>query len=128
MVKYINGAEGAPGAIGPYSQATVVGNLAFLSGQVPIDPSTGKLVEGGIEEQTDQVMQNLSAVLRKLGADFSNVCKTTILLKDLSHFATVNELYGTAMGEAKPARATFQVAGLPLGALVEIEMIAQISE
>ena len=126
MVDYINDSEGAPGAIGPYSQATRVGNIAFLSGQVPIDPSTGELVEGGIEEQIVQVMKNLKAVLTNLGCNFSNVAKTTILLKDLSHFGTVNEIYAESMEGAKPARATFEVARLPMDCLVEIEMIAEI--
>lgn len=125
MIKYINSAENAPTAIGPYSQATVAGPFAFLSGQVPIDPSTGKLVEGGIEEQTHQVMKNLKEVLSTLQLNFKNVAKTTILLSDLSHFQTVNEIYGSYLGETKPARATFQVAGLPLGAMIEIELIAQ---
>jgi 2-iminobutanoate/2-iminopropanoate deaminase len=128
MVDYINDSDGAPGAIGPYSQATRVGDMAFLSGQVPLDAETGKLVEGGIEAQTHQVMKNLSLVLKRLGGDFSNVCKTTILLQDLADFSTVNEIYGEWMKESRPARATFQVAGLPLNSLVEIEMIAHLPQ
>ncbi|MCB0320748.1 MAG: RidA family protein [Bdellovibrionales bacterium] len=123
-MKYLNGAEGAPNAIGPYSQATRVGNFVFLSGQIPLDPATGSLVPGGIEEQAERVMQNLQSVLKNAGANFQNVAKTTILLADLQHFAKVNEIYGKWMGDAKPARATFQVAALPLGSLIEIEMIA----
>jgi 2-iminobutanoate/2-iminopropanoate deaminase len=125
-IKYINNAEGAPGAIGPYSQATILGSIMFLSGQVPIDPATGKLVEGGINEQAEQVMKNLSKVLASQNISFNDVAKTTILLSDMANFAAVNEIYGRWMGEARPARATFQVAGLPLGALIEIEMIAAI--
>ncbi|MCB0334538.1 MAG: Rid family detoxifying hydrolase [Bdellovibrionales bacterium] len=124
-ISYKNGIEGAPGAIGPYSQATVVGNLAFLSGQVPIDPSTGKLVDGDIEQQAEQVMSNLSNVLQGLGLSFADVAKTTILLADMKSFGTVNEIYAKWMGDAKPARATFAVAGLPLGAMIEVEMIAE---
>ncbi|NBW40018.1 RidA family protein [bacterium] len=126
MVEYINDSEGAPSAIGPYSQATRVGDMIFLSGQVPLDAETGKLVEGGIEAQANQVMKNLSLVLKNVGGDFSNVCKTTILLQDLSHFGVVNEIYGAWMKDSRPARATFEVAGLPLGSLIEIEMIANI--
>lgn len=124
MVKYKNDLTGVPSAIGPYSQATQVGSLFFLSGQIPLDPNTGALAGGGIEEQTEQVMSNLSHVLKGLGLGFENVCKTTILLTDLSHFQTVNSIYGRWLENARPARATFQVAGLPLGSLVEIEMIA----
>ncbi len=124
-VSYKNGIEGAPGAIGPYSQATVVGNMAFLSGQVPIDPATGKLVEADIEKQAEQVMSNLSNVLQGLGLSFADVAKTTILLADMKYFAAVNEVYAKWMGDAKPARATFAVAGLPLDALIEVEMIAE---
>lgn len=123
-VEYINNAANAPDAVGPYSQATKVGNLVFLSGQIPLIPGTKSLVEGGIEAQTEQVLKNLSAVLANVGADFSKVCKTTILLQDLAHFGVVNEIYGKAMGESRPARATFQVAKLPFDALIEIEMIA----
>ena len=123
-VKYINGIEAAPKAIGPYSQATQVGNLTFLSGQVPIDPATGKLVSDQVEQQAHQVMKNLQSVLKGLEMDFSNVCKTTILLTDLSHCQKVNEIYAEWLKDNRPARATFQVAGLPLGAQIEIEMIA----
>lgn len=127
MIKYINSAENAPKAIGPYSQATTCGSLAFLSGQIPLDPATGKLVVGGIEEQAHQVMKNLKEVLQTLKLDFQNVAKTTILLQDLSHFQKVNEIYASHLGDAKPARATYQVAALPLGALIEVEMIAELA-
>lgn len=127
MLKYINGVNNAPAAIGPYSQAVIVGRLAYLSGQVPIDPETGTLVEGGIEPQANQVMKNLFAVLDHMGLDFSHVVKTTIFLMSMEDFKYVNKIYGDWMGEVKPARATIQVAGLPLGALIEIEMIAEVS-
>lgn len=124
MIEYISGAPQAPAAIGPYSQAVIYGNLAFLSGQVPISPATGKLVEGGIEEQTAQVMKNLEAVLRHLRLDFGHVLKSTIYLTDLKNFAAVNNIYEKSLGGKKPARATIQVSALPLGAMLEIEMIA----
>jgi 2-iminobutanoate/2-iminopropanoate deaminase len=124
MTDYINDAPNAPKAIGPYSQATAVGNLVFLSGQIPLDPSSGQIVEGGIEKQTEQVLKNLGAVLAHAKLTFSNVLKTTIFLTDLAHFQVVNGIYEKALGTSKPARATVQVAALPRGAMVEIEMIA----
>lgn len=117
-------AADAPAAIGPYSHAAEAGGLLFCSGQVPLDPSTMKLVEGGIEAQTRQVLSNLKSVLAARQSDFSQVVKTTIFLADMADFPVVNEIYGEAFGDHKPARATVQVAGLPLGALVEIECIA----
>ena len=124
MIRYITDAPNAPKAIGPYSQATVANGTAYISGQIPLDPLSGKIVEGGIEAQTTQVLKNLEAILTHLGIGFNNVMKSTILLADLKHFQTVNELYERALGGAKPARATFQVAGLPRESLIEIEMIA----
>ena len=124
MTKYINDAPNAPKAIGPYSQAAQIGNLTFLSGQIPLDPQTGQLVPGGIKEQTEQVLKNISAVLTHVKLDFSHVAKTTIFLTDLSHFQVVNEIYERVLGGAKPARSTIQVAALPRGSLIEIEMIA----
>ena len=123
MVEYVNGVEKAPQAIGPYSQATVSGNLAFLSGQIPLDPSTGALVDGGIEAQTEQVMKNLYEVLTHLDANFSQVVKTTIFLSDLGNFKAVNEIYAKWLGDSRPARATVEVAALPLGSLVEMDMV-----
>jgi 2-iminobutanoate/2-iminopropanoate deaminase len=118
----------APGAIGPYSQAIVAapGSLVFLSGQVALDPKTGQLVGRSASEQAEQVMLNLVAVLRAAGCSFADVVKTTIFLADLADFAAVNEIYGRHLPPevAKPARATVQVAGLPRGALVEIDAIA----
>ncbi len=115
----------APAAIGPYSQAIQAGGLLFLSGQIPLDPATGVLVEGGIEAQTRQVLANLRAVLQAAGLDFTALVKTTIFLTDLNDFAVVNAIYGECFSEAiPPARATVQVAALPKGAKVEIEGIA----
>lgn len=114
----------APAAIGPYSQAVRRGNMVFLSGQVPLDPATKKLVEGDIRVQTEQVLANLDAVLRAAGLSFADVVKTTIYLVDLGHFQAVNETYARRFKEPFPARATVQVSKLPLGAMVEIDAIA----
>ncbi|HMQ52906.1 MAG TPA: RidA family protein [Anaerolineae bacterium] len=114
----------APAAIGPYSQAVKSGGFVFCSGQTPLDPATGQLVEGGIEVQTRQVMQNLSQVLAAAGSSFEQVVKTTIFLTNMADFAKVNAVYGSFFAAAPPARSTVQVAALPLGAAVEIEMIA----
>ncbi len=114
----------APAAIGPYSQAIEAGGWLFLSGQIPLDPLSGQLVEGGIEDQTRQVLANLEAVLAAGGVDFSAVVKATIYLTDLADFVAVNAIYGKAFPSAPPARATVQVAALPKGALVEIDCIA----
>lgn len=116
--------EQAPAAIGPYSQAVRAGQMLFVSGQIPLDPQTMELVPGGIEAQTRQVMANLAAVLQAAGESFSSVVKTTIYLADLADFATVNAVYGEAFPADPPARVTIQVAGLPRGALVEIDCIA----
>jgi len=115
----------APAAIGPYSQAVRAGNVVFTSGQIALDPGSGQLVGGGdVEEETRQVMQNLRAVLEASGASFENVVKTTIYLVDLADFAKVNALYGASFAGDPPARSTVQVAALPRGARVEIDMIA----
>jgi 2-iminobutanoate/2-iminopropanoate deaminase len=120
--------SGAPKAIGPYSQAIEVraGQLLFLSGQIPLDPSSGELVKGTIEEETAQVMRNLAAVLAAGGAGFQHVVKTTIYLTDLADFAKVNEVYGAHFKSSPPARATVQVAALPRGARVEIDAVAAV--
>jgi 2-iminobutanoate/2-iminopropanoate deaminase len=119
----------APSAIGPYSQAIAIsasGTLVFCSGQIALSPQTGQLIAGGdVVAQAEQVMQNLAAVLRAAGCDFSHVVKTTIFLASLADFAPVNEVYGRHFPSAPPARSTIQAAGLPRGALVEIEAIAQ---
>src|SRR3954463_6052599 len=116
----------APSAIGPYSQGIATNGFIFTAGQIPLDPVGGKIVEGGIVEQTDRVMQNLEEVLRAAGATWNDVVKTTVYLHDLSHFPTVNEVYGKWLGDARPARSTVQVTALPRGALVEIDAIAAI--
>jgi 2-iminobutanoate/2-iminopropanoate deaminase len=117
----------APAAIGPYSQAVRSGDLLFLSGQIPLDPASGKLVEGGIEAQTERVLLNLKAVLEAAGATLHSVVKTTVFLTDLNHFQAFNTVYGRHFASAPaPARATVQVAALPRGALVEIEAIARL--
>lgn len=126
MNEYINGVSGAPAAVGPYSQAVRAGDLVFLSGQIGLDPATGKLVEGGVEAQLKQVLANIRAVLSHLQLDFTHIAKTTIFVTDLSCFQSVNKLYGETLGSAKPARSTVQVAGLPLGAQVEVEVIARL--
>lgn len=118
--------EKSPAAIGPYSQGIKLGNLVFTSGQIPLVPSTGDLVEGGVEEQAHQVLQNLQAVLEASGANLSNVVKTTVFLKDLSNFATVNKIYGEYFKAPYPARSCVQVAKLPRDVEVEIEAIASI--
>ncbi len=114
----------APAPIGPYSQATRVGDWIFLSGQIPIDPLTGELIEGGVAAQTRQVLQNLQAVLTALGLNLDSIVKTTIYLTDLTMFAEMNAVYATYFRPPYPARATVQVSALPMGALVEIEAIA----
>jgi 2-iminobutanoate/2-iminopropanoate deaminase len=116
--------EHAPKAIGPYSQAIETNGMLFISGQVPIDPATGKIVEGGIKEQTEQVMKNIGAILKAAGYDFSDVVKSTCLLSDMANFVEMNEVYGSFYTENPPARAAYGVVRLPLGALVEIETIA----
>jgi len=117
----------APGAIGPYSQGVIANGFLFTAGQIPLDPVAGKIVEGGIVEQTNRVMENLQEVLRAAGASWGDVVKTTVYLHDLAHFPTVNEVYGKWLGDARPARSTVQVAALPRGALVEIDVVAAVS-
>ena len=124
IVKEIVATERAPRAIGPYSQAVRAGNLLFASGQIPIDPATGEFVAGGVAEQTDQVMRNLSAVFEAAGASLKQVVKTTVFLADMNDFTAMNEVYGRFFGENPPARATVQAARLPRDARVEIEAIA----
>jgi 2-iminobutanoate/2-iminopropanoate deaminase len=114
----------APKAIGPYSQAVRAGQLLFVSGQVPLDPATGQIVDGDIAAQTRRVFDNLAAVLKAGGRSFADVVRTTVFLADMNDFATVNEVYGTYFSEPYPARATVQVARLPKDARVEIDVIA----
>ena len=123
MKKIIN-TPNAPAAIGPYSQAILVGNTLYISGQVPIDPATGKIVEGGIVEQTEQVFKNIKAILDEAGFTFDDVVKSTCLLADMEYFKPMNEVYAKYYSSDCPARAAFAVKGLPMGVLVEIETIA----
>ena len=116
--------DGAPKAIGPYSQAIKANGLVFASGQIPLDPTTMQIVEGGIREQTERVMNNLSAVLQAAGSSLDRVVKTTVFLTDLADFADMNETYGRFFGEAPPARSTVQVSRLPRDVRVEIDLIA----
>lgn len=117
-------APGAPKAIGPYSPAIRAGNLLFLSGQIPIDPATGALVDGGIAAQTEQVMRNIAALLDAVGAGFEHVVRTTVFLADMNEFAAMNECYARFVTDPPPARATVQVARLPRDVRVEIDAIA----
>ncbi len=115
----------APAAIGPYSQAMVTGNLLFTSGQIAIDPATGNVVEGGIVEQTEQIMKNLGEVLKAAGATFDNAVKTTCFLAEIADFAAFNEIYGKYF-TSKPARSCVAVKDLPKGVLAEVEVIAEL--
>lgn len=123
MNKIIN-TDKAPKAIGPYSQAVLAGNTLYISGQVPIDPATGTVVEGGIKEQTEQVMKNIEAILTEAGYTFADVVKSTCLLSTMDNFAAMNEVYGKYYSVNPPARAAYAVQKLPLGVMVEIETIA----
>lgn len=123
MKKIIHTTE-APKAVGPYSQAVEANGMLFISGQIPIDPGIGKIVEGGIKEQTEQVMKNIGAILKATGYSYADVVKSTCLLNDMDNFAAMNEVYGRYYAENPPARAAYGVVRLPLGALVEIETIA----
>ena len=116
----------APAAIGPYAQATVLGNLLFTAGQIALVPGTMEMVTGSIEAQTEQVIANLTAILAEAGTDWSRVLKTTVFLTDLAEFGAFNAVYERMLGAAKPARSTVQVAALPKGGKVEIELIAEI--
>ena len=120
--------DAAPKAIGPYSQAVRAGDFLFLSGQIPLDPGTGQVVDGGIEAQTRRVMDNLRAVLAAGGATFAHVVRTTIYLADMAEFATVNEIYGGYFEPPAPARATVQVARLPRDVRVEIDVVAYLGQ
>ncbi len=127
-MKTIIHTDDAPKAVGPYSQAVRTGSLLFTAGQVAIDPAIGKLIEGDVAAQAEQVMRNLQAVLTAAGTGFEHVVKTTVFLVDMADFAALNGVYGRYFPQNPPARSTFAVRGLPLGALVEIEMVAEIPE
>ena len=123
-MKKVIATEHAPKAIGPYSQAIEANGMLFVSGQLPVDPATGKIVEGGIQEQTEQVLKNVGAILKEAGYTFANVVKSTCLLSTMDHFAGMNEVYARYDQSEAPARAAFAVQKLPLGVMVEIECIA----
>jgi 2-iminobutanoate/2-iminopropanoate deaminase len=126
MMKKAISTQQAPAAIGPYSQAIQVGNLVYTSGQIPIDPATGSFVEGGIKEQTRQSLTNVKAILGEVGVSMSNVVKTTVFLADMNDFADMNAVYAEFFTEPYPARSAVAVKTLPKGALVEIEVVAEI--
>jgi len=123
-MKKIIFAENAPKAIGPYSQAVEANGTLYISGQIPLNPETAKIVEGGITEQTEQVMKNIKAILTEAGYSFEDVVKSTVLLSDIANFGAMNEVYGKYYTENPPARAAYEVANLPMNVLVEIETIA----
>jgi 2-iminobutanoate/2-iminopropanoate deaminase len=120
--------EKAPAAFGPYSQAVCIGELIYTAGQVALEPASGRLVEGGIKEQTRQVLQNLAAILEAAGSSLAQVVKTAVFLQDINHFAEMNGVYAEFFPVRPPARSTVQVAALPLGALVEIEAVAVVND
>lgn len=124
-VRYISTTD-APEAIGAYSQATAAGGFLFTAGQIPLDPASGKVVEGDVTAQAEQVLKNLTAVLTNAGVSWAEVVKTTIFLVDMADFAKVNEVYAKAIGGSRPARSTVAVAGLPRGVRVEIECVAKL--
>ena len=126
MTNRIIKTDKAPAAIGPYSQAVAANGFVYTAGQIALDPSTGQVVAGGVAEQTEQVLKNLGAVLEAAGSSWTNVVKTTVFLKDMRDFPTVNEVYARMVGEARPARSTVAVAGLPRDVLVEIEAVATV--
>ena len=117
----------APAAIGPYAQGNIAGGLLFASGQIPLDPETGAIVGSTIEEQTAQVMKNVAAILEAAGTDFDHVVKTTCFLNDMNDFAAFNAEYAKSFGEVRPARSAVAVEKLPKGALVEVEVIAEVN-
>lgn len=123
-MKRIIKCETAPGAIGPYSQAVEVNGTLYISGQLPVDVATGKIVEGGIKEQTGMVLKNIGEILKEAGYGFEDVVKSTVLLSDMNNFKEMNEIYGWFYSVNPPARAAYQVVKLPLGAMIEIETIA----
>ena len=125
-MKQVIHTDKAPAAIGPYSQAIQIGQLLFTSGQVPIDPETGAIVEGGIQEQARQSLNNIKAILNAAGINMGAVVKTTVFLQDMNDFAAMNEVYAQFFQEPYPARSAVQVGRLPKDALVEIEAIAQL--
>lgn len=128
MAKQVVKTNHAPDAIGPYSQGIVVGSFVYTSGQIPLNPQTGEMVAGGIEEQTKQSLNNVKAILEQAGASMDNVVKTVVFLQDLKDFDQMNEVYATYFGDKAPARSCVQVARLPKDAKVEIEAVAYLDE
>lgn len=126
MAREVVATDKAPGAIGPYSQAIKINGMVYTAGQIPLDPATGKLVEGDIVAQSERVMQNLAGLLEASGSSLGKVVKTTCFLTNLDDFAAFNEVYGKHFGDNKPARSTVQVSRLPAGAQVEVECIAEL--
>lgn len=124
MNKEVISTEGAPAAVGPYSQAIASGDLVYTAGQIPMDPGTGKLAEGDVQVQAHRALKNLQAVLEAAGSSLDHVVKTTVFLQDIGDYAAVNEVYATYFGDSPPARSAVQVAALPLGARLEIEAVA----
>jgi 2-iminobutanoate/2-iminopropanoate deaminase len=124
MTKQIIKTDQAPAAIGPYEQAIRLGNMLYSSGQIALDPKTGDFLSGEIEAETEQTLNNVQAILKEAGMDMANVVKTNVYLADMNHFARMNAVYEKYFGESKPARACVQVAALPKGAKVEIDIIA----
>ncbi|MGH7793823.1 MAG: RidA family protein [Candidatus Binatia bacterium] len=124
MNKEVISTPNAPKAIGPYEQAIKVGEFVYASGQIPLDPKTGNVVQGDIKVQTRRALENLKAVLEAAGSSLDRVVKTTVFLKNIADFAAMNEVYGEYLGAAKPARSTVAVADLPRGALVEVDLVA----
>ena len=124
MTREIVATKEAPAAVGPYSQGVKTGSLVFTAGQIALDPATGQMIDGDVQAQTEQVLQNLQAVLKAAGTDMAHVAKCTVFLADIAEFGAMNEVYGLYFPDNPPARSAFQVAALPLGARVEIEAIA----
>lgn len=120
--------QSAPAAIGPYSQGVVANGLLFTAGQIALDPATGEIVKGDVTAQTSRVLANLQAILDAAGASWGDVVKTTVYLHDMSDFPRMNEVYGRVLGEARPARSTVAVAGLPRGVLVEIDAVVVVKQ
>ncbi|AEM78954.1 RidA family protein [Thermoanaerobacter wiegelii] len=123
-MKTIINTDAAPKAIGPYSQAVMIDGFLYTSGQIAIDPATGELVEGGIEAQTERVLENIKAILKAAGMDLNNVIKTTVFVTNMEDFAKINEIYGRYFKDNPPARSLVEVKSLPKGALIEIEVVA----
>lgn len=128
MKKKIVHTDEAPAAVGPYSQAVKIGELVYTAGQIPLDPATGKVVEGDIQAQTEQALKNLQAVLKEAGSSLKNVVKTTVFLQNMGDFAAMNEVYGRYFDKKPPARSAVEVAALPLGVQVEVEAVALVKK